>query len=165
MPGSWSSENHPFLDQNNCSVSSPITNAYNCIAWAAGDTRRWWWPAPRRGVAYWPRGVPREATVPAFIQAYGTLGYDLCEDGKLEPGLEKIAIFVKIQDGRQVPTHASFQLESGQWTSKMGPLEDIVHQDVNDVNGPIYGKPAVFLSRPRRPRASTDFRSMSLRFS
>lgn len=25
-------------------ITSPATRDYNCIAWAAGDSRRWWWP-------------------------------------------------------------------------------------------------------------------------
>ena len=25
-------------------VTSPRNEAYNCIAWAAGDTTDWWWP-------------------------------------------------------------------------------------------------------------------------
>ena len=31
--------------------------AYNCIAWAAGDTRWWWWPDPN---SYWPPGPSSE---------------------------------------------------------------------------------------------------------
>ena len=27
-------------------VTSPATPEYNCIAWAAGETDRWWWPDP-----------------------------------------------------------------------------------------------------------------------
>ena len=38
-------------------ITSPRTVAYNCIAWAAGETQRKWWP-DKMGVAYWPRGVP-----------------------------------------------------------------------------------------------------------
>lgn len=87
----------------------------------------------------------------AFIQAYATLGYKLCYDNSLEAGLQKIAIFGKTNpgDGSIVPTHAALQLESGKWTSKMGPLEDISHKTVDAVNGPVYGKPLYYMSRPR----------------
>src|SRR5713101_10154879 len=36
-------------------VTSPATRNYNCVAWAASRTDRWWWPSP---FAYWPAGVP-----------------------------------------------------------------------------------------------------------
>lgn len=165
MPGSWLPQGHPHLDEDSCTVTSPISPLYNCIAWAAGDTRRWWWPAARRGVSYWPRGVPRETTLQSFIQAFETLGFALCADHSLEPGIEKVAIYRKIEGGRAIPTHAAFQLESGQWTSKMGSLEDIIHDTVDGVNGPTYGEPAAFLSRPRQPRPSADLDTMHLHFS
>ncbi|HEY6350039.1 MAG TPA: hypothetical protein VI636_11580, partial [Candidatus Angelobacter sp.] len=68
--------------------------------------------------------------------------------------LEKIAVFGhKAQDGTVTPTHAALQLESGEWTSKLGPFEDITHKKLEDVNGPTYGKPVCFMSRPRSTRA------------
>jgi hypothetical protein len=86
----------------------------------------------------------------AFIQAYRTKGYEVCKDGTLEAGVEKLAIFgILMSDGTILPTHAALQLESGEWTSKMGSLEDIKHTTVNDVNGPVYGEPRQFMSRPR----------------
>jgi len=87
----------------------------------------------------------------AFVYAYETLGYKLCYDNSLESGIEKIAIFGKNNpaDGSTIPTHAALQLESGEWTSKMGPLEDISHTTVDAVNGPVYGKPIYYMSRPR----------------
>lgn len=101
------------------------------------------------GIGYWPAGIPRTVTVGAFVQAYETLGYKLCHDGALKAGLEKIAIFGTSTAGAQVPTHAALQLKSGEWTSKMGPLEDIRHKTVDAVNGPVYGKVICFMSRPR----------------
>jgi hypothetical protein len=149
MPGSWPQQDHPGLTPNNCLITSPRTNAYNCIAWAAGDTSRWWWPVPLGGIAYWPSGVPREETVESFVAAFATKGFVPCQDGSLENGVEKIAIFCKQIGGLIVPRHASRQLESGDWTSKMGGLEDITHATVAAVDGPIYGQVASFMSRPR----------------
>jgi len=37
---------------------------YNCIAFAAGETHRWWWPMG----AYWPEPAPRDETVDSFIR-------------------------------------------------------------------------------------------------
>ncbi len=101
------------------------------------------------GIGYWPAGVPRTVSIGVFVEAYQTLGYKLCHDGKLELGLEKIAIYGAGMAGSEVPTHASLQLESGEWTSKMGSLEDISHKTVDAVSGPVYGKVICFMSRPR----------------
>jgi len=43
------------LDHASYQVTSNIDFAYNCIAWAAGDIERFWWPS---GQAYWPITFP-----------------------------------------------------------------------------------------------------------
>jgi hypothetical protein len=149
MPGSWPPQDHPHLTQDTCVITSPRSNGYNCIAWAAGDNTRWWWPVPLRGINYWPAGVPREQTIAAFVAAFGTRRFAPCRDGSLEEGIEKVALFARPMGALLVPTHAALQLESGQWTSKMGSLEDIVHITLDGVNGPAYGEAVQFLSRPR----------------
>jgi hypothetical protein len=149
MPGSWPSQEVPHLSDLNCTVTSPGDTLYNCIAWAAGDNTRWWWPLPLKGINYWPKGVPREQTVEAFIMAFGTMGYVPCADGSLVAGIEKVALFAKQGLMAIVPTHAALQLATGQWTSKLGVFEDIVHLTPHNVNGPIYGQVVRFLSRPR----------------
>ena len=149
MPGSWPPQHHPDLTADTCILTSPKSNRYNCIAWALGDTTRWWWPVPLRGLSYWPPGIPREETLAAFIQAFGTQNYAPCADGSLQDGIEKVALFAKRIAGELSPTHAARQLESGEWTSKMGSLEDISHVGVDAVNGPIYGTAIQFLGRQR----------------
>src|ERR1035438_162844 len=130
MPGSWPSHELPYLTADNCEVTSAQSRRYNCIAWAAGNDLRNWWPDPR-GIGYWPLGIPRQVTIDAFMRAYGTLGYTLCFDESLEEGLEKIAIYgTTALDGSVIPTHAALQLQSGKWTSKLGPFEDINHDTV-----------------------------------
>ena len=151
MPGSWRQQDHPNLTNANCEITSQVSPKYNCIAWAAGDDKNAWWPS-KRPIGYWPLGARRVVTLEAFIQAYRTRGYQVCDNGELEVGVEKIAIYGTVQStsGSIVPTHASLQLESGEWTSKMGPLEDIKHKAVHDVNGPVYGEPRQYMSRPRQ---------------
>jgi len=153
MPGSWPQQDHPHLADSNCEITSKVSPKYNCIAWAADDDKNNWWPS-KRPVGYWPLTARRTRTLVAFIQAYRTRGYEVCADGTLEPGIEKIAIYgtVNQDDGSIIPTHAALQLETGEWTSKMGPLEDIRHKTVNDVNGPLYGEPRRYMSRPRQVR-------------
>lgn len=70
-------------------VTSDSTDEYNCIAWAANDTERWWWPHPD---AYWPTDLPRVETLENFIRAFQALGYGPCEDGALEAGYTKVVI-------------------------------------------------------------------------
>jgi hypothetical protein len=149
MPGSWIWHHHPFLTDDNCSLTSEVSRKYNCIAWAAGSNRLFWWP-DQWEIGYWPPNVRREETMDAFKEAFRTIGYEVCPDGLLESSIEKIAIFgINKQGNVIVPTHATRQLKSGKWTSKMGPLEDISHDDESDVRGPIYGQVVFYMSRLR----------------
>jgi hypothetical protein len=150
MPYSWPQAAHPALTDDTCTLTSKAVNRYNCIAWAAGENHRWWWPI--RG-AYWPVGVPVSESIPAFVAAFQTLGYEICADATLEEGYQKVAIYAKVLLGFVIPTHASRQLASGTWTSKMGSLEDIIHLDPTDVDGPDYGQAMLYL---KRARASPD---------
>ena len=147
MFGSWNFEQTPNLNSKNFELKSQATNRYNCIAWAAGCSTRWWWPLGRY---YWPKGAPRNVTLEAFVEAFNTLGYEECSDPYLENGFEKVAIYAKLIDGKSVPTHASRQLSNGRWTSKLGEAEDIVHDRVEDVDGPAYGTSVRYLRRLRK---------------
>jgi hypothetical protein len=148
MPGSWNPVAFPQLGVANYTITSPVTNRYNCIAWAAGETSSWWWPDPRR-IGKWPSHVPREETIDAFILAFGTLGYVPCADASLEAGFEKVALYAGTDaSGKLSPTHAARQLPNGNWTSKLGPLEDIEHQSLDALNGPSYGATVSYLKRP-----------------
>ncbi len=55
-------------------VTSWLTDNYNCIAWAAGDSQKWWWPDPE-GESFWPRGIDRKDTVEAFIDSSKTISH------------------------------------------------------------------------------------------
>jgi len=132
----------PNLAQSGYRVTSPATRRYNCIAWAAHDEMNWWWPVPG---AYWPPQVLQTETVEAFIEAYQTLGYELCDSDQWEDGFEKIAIYA---DAEGNPTHAARQLPSGQWTSKIGRGIDIEHDTLDGLSGILYGTPIRFLKRP-----------------
>ena len=133
----------PSLSGTAYEVTSPAQPEYNCIAWAAGDNSRWWEPAPDY---YWPEGVSRQYTVRAYLEAFQTLGYEFCQDGDLEEGMEKVALFA---DSVGNPTHAARQLDDGTWTSKLGQLEDIRHIDLDHISGSQYGNPVLVLQRPR----------------
>lgn len=133
----------PNLRETGYQITSPDTDVYNCVAWAAGDTERWWWPDALEQ-DYWPVGVKRERTLAAFTEAFKTLGYRICQDAFLENGFEKIAIYV---DENGKPTHTTRQLHNGHWTSKIGSTEDIEH-DLEGLTGEEYGSVARIMKRP-----------------
>jgi len=141
---------------------SPQTEDYNCIAWAAGDSQKPWWPA--KDLRYfWPAHLPREdylqETLENFLRAFECLGYSRCRSSKLEQGVQKVAIFVGPANN---PLHAARQLESGMWVSKCGDLEDIEHKTLSSMEGRHYGKAVAFLRR--RVDGRTFFRDRFMRF-
>lgn len=128
---------------------SPATPEYNCIAFAANEDFRWWWPIPQDSY-YWPENVPREENLEAFVKAFETLGYLVCDNDNLERGFEKVAIYV---DDLGKPKHAARQLRNGKWISKLGNYIDVEHEldclreYLLNVGGTDYGTVAVVLKR------------------
>ena len=120
---------------------SPWDYSYNCIAFAAGKTNRWWWPSQD---GFWPPGIPREATVDAFLKLFRSLGYESCDDGVFEEGFEKVAIYTKDSE----VTHAARQLPNGCWASKIGRNIDVEHDTLKVLEGGYYGKAVRYLKRP-----------------
>jgi hypothetical protein len=138
-------ESFPRLGTGGYRITSPKDKKYNCIAYAAGDTERWWWPLPTDlDEVFWPTGAPRAETLSAFRDAFASLGYAECVWADLEPGFEKIALFTNEQ---AVPLHAARQRPDASWTSKLGELEDIDHS-LGDLEGEAYGAIALVLKRP-----------------
>lgn len=127
-------------------VTSKITPTYNCVAWAAGETDRPWWPVPYPSAPYyWPES-DKDELLEDFISGFGTLGYVSCDGGNLEEGYEKIAIYI---DEESEISHMARQLNTGLWTSKCGNLEDIQHnlEDLEGGHGYGYGKVCHFMKR------------------
>lgn len=56
-------------------------------------------------------------TLDAFIQAFQSIGYEVCASDNLEAGFQKLAIYA---DYTGKLTHAARQLLNGKWTSKLG---------------------------------------------
>jgi hypothetical protein len=136
-----SSSAFPRLLPENNEITSPSTPRYNCIAWAAGDDERSRWPDINE-VAHWPGIVARIETIEAFVDAFRALGYLPCEDGELEPGHEKVALYAN----QGSPTHAARQLPDGRWSSKLGRSVDIAHT-IDALDGPLYGTIVLYLRR------------------
>lgn len=137
----------PGLSEADYRQTSDKDVRYNCIAWAADDSSRWWQPdLDPFDDYYWPRGVQKRLTLDAYIEAFATLGYKRCDVETYEDSYQRVALFI---DEAGCPTHAARQLPTGRWTSKIGGLEDIEH-DLSALEGEKYGKVAVFLKRPRK---------------
>jgi len=131
----------PRLRNAGYRITSASDIQYNCIAWAAGDQDRWWWP-DQNDQYYWPSTVSREETIAAFVQAYETVGFIRCSDDALEPGFEKVALYAL--EGE--PKHAARQLNNGLWSSKLGGSVDIEHT-LEGLVGPLYGVVVQLLKR------------------
>ena len=132
----------PNLRRVRFSLESDPTPTYNCIAWAADETHRRWWPFN----AYWPAGVPREQTLESFIVAFATLRYQPCADGELQEDYEKVAIYAKAG----TPKHMARQMPDGKWTSKLGNEDDIYHETLPGMEGFMYGVVVQYLRRLRQ---------------
>jgi hypothetical protein len=114
---------------------------YNCVAFAADDMERIWWPGLFE--TYWPIDEEDE-TLENFEKAFGTLGYQRCGDDSLEPGYEKVAFYAD----NEGPQHAAKQLPDGRWKSKLGSdLDDVEHNTVRGAECRLYGKAVLFMKR------------------
>jgi len=140
----------PGLQGQPYRITSPRDGDYNCIAFAVGDNRNWWWPDLAEEDT-WPAGVARVETVAAFRDAFATFGYVVCDHDLVEEGYEKIALFAL----SGIPKHASRQLLSGRWTSKLGKREDVEHA-LQDLTGMVYGSVALVMKRPKPARAGNS---------
>jgi len=137
---------------------SPRDPEYNCFAWAARDSERWWDPPGTADWAYWPHDLPTWETLENYKRLYELEGFQGCDDATLSEGVEKIALFVG-PDG--APSHAARQLPTGRWTSKLGKGIDLEH-DLDTLDGdPTIGCLAAYMSRPSPgppPRPPTRIR-------
>ncbi len=140
----------PGLEVGSYEITSETSDEYNCIAWALGETHRRWDPL---GFVpdYWPQDLPQSDQVVAIQAALAMRGFESCDDGTLEEGVEKIALFA---DGSTIK-HVARQLPSGRWTSKLGDHCDVEHElgDLVRIRsatwGFRYGEVVAYMGRPR----------------
>lgn len=133
-----------FPQLSSYTIKSPIDDKYNCIAFAADDNTKWWWP---RAPFYWPQDIPEKEDLDSFVACYKSIGYKECRlNSKFEKGYEKVAIFV---DPNGIPTHAAKQDADGKglWKSKLGRHMDIEHT-LKGISGTYsYGNVTIILKR------------------
>ena len=131
----------PNLTDENHDITSPPTIKYNCIAWAAKNTDRWWEPG-----RHWPIESSRnEYGIGELVLAFQEIGYQECNDGLLESDFEKLALYAI----GMIYTHAARQLPDGHWTSKLGQLEDITHATPEAIYCTDYGEVVQYMKRAR----------------
>ena len=136
----------PNLTPTNHRVIGPATHEYNCIAWACGDTHRWWQPGPH---FHWPVPCdPDDSSLANLLAALGAVGFAPHPHGPPEPGFERIAVYAL---GPGEYTHAAKQTASGTWTSKLGTDALVEHDTPDAVAGGLYGSVVQFLRRSTPP--------------
>jgi hypothetical protein len=101
---------------------------------------------------YWPPHLPvADLSVENFTNAFvDDLGYDPCgKDDSFEWGFQKVAIYAVMTNGVRETKHMARQHFFGRgWLSKLGPDEDIVHENLKDLEGTLYGSVEQILKRP-----------------
>ena len=79
----------------------------------------------------------------SLVEVFAGLDYKLCDDGGLEAGYEKVALYER--EGRF--EHAALQTPNGRWRSKLGQGPLIEHLSPESLAGGIYGKPTIHMRR------------------
>ena len=137
----------PKLRADGAEKKSDASIQYNCIAWAAErDQKRWWQPEKKEPWDYWPPGIPDDGTFDCFVALFESIGYKKCTGRHLEVFYEKVALYSNNSEF----THVASQLQSGIWTSKLGPEEDIEHNSLESLEGTFgweYGEVKQMLKR------------------
>jgi hypothetical protein len=138
----------PRLKEHEYRVTSPICRAYNCVAWVNEDKLHWWQPGGRGGF-YWPAELdPDDDSLAAYEKAMRLLGYEDCDNGTFEDGVEKICVYA---DNGEF-SHVAVQVSEAWWSSKLGGENDISHRRLESLlhgRPERYGETLSFMSRPR----------------
>ena len=140
----WIDNELPHLASQGYELTSDPTNDYNCIAYAAGETDRWWTHVEGDDY-YWPDHASRTPAIASLIEVFIGLGYEQCDETGDETGFRIIALYA---DQRGHWTHAAVQLPTGGWSSKLGPDEDISHHTPESLDRDAYGEVHCFMRRP-----------------
>jgi hypothetical protein len=111
---------------------SKATGRYNCLAFAAGDERHWWQAECNGGRFYWPPGLNRVTTVHTISQIFLSRGFQVTNNHDIEPGYEKVAIYVSLADFEF--THIA-RSDGQVWKSKLGSGQDIDHYSLDVLEG------------------------------
>ena len=130
----------PKLANENFAIVGEPSEQYNCIAYAAGDTGKWWWPD---GISYWPPYAARDNRMESLAEMFAGLGYEQCADSGVESGYQKVALY----EAEGKFQHAAAQLPNGRWRSKMGQGPVIEHRSPESLSGGMYGDATITMRR------------------
>lgn len=138
----------PGLTEGGYKLTSPKSGAYNCVAWAVGDTRAFWDDVRIRGRRvkgyYWPPGISAD-TLDGWKAVFALHNYSVCDSDAFDSQFEKIAIYVQANGE---PSHVAIQTGTGTWSSKLGKGCDIEHDTLDSLNGEEYGTVGAIMQRP-----------------
>jgi hypothetical protein len=131
-------------------ITSKRDLKYNCIAWAAIFDDKFMWPPGGimnlDGVtSFWPEDLPTDESVQTFVKLYEKYSFEVCENPDFEEGFRKIAIYWDPE--KKTCTHAARQRSNGDWTSKLGPAQDISHSNPFTLESEVYGVVAKFMKK------------------
>ena len=133
--------------------TSKATINYNCLSWAVEITDTFLDPQARCVGYSWPDGAEREWTIAGCRQVLARYGYiEECGDGGFEDECVKVAMYV---DEHGTPTHFARQIHGGKWTSKLGDLIDVVHDNLSCIEGhdcEHYGTAKYFFKEKKAPK-------------
>ena len=130
----------PQLAGEHYEIVDAPTEQYNCIAYAAGDTSRWW---DYNENYHWPDHASRSNSMESLKQVFLGLGFEQCNDSRLENGYQKVALY----EQQGCWTHAAIQMPNGRWRSKMGQGPVIEHQSPQSLSSGTYGEPTIYMRR------------------
>jgi hypothetical protein len=134
----------PNLRRIGYRITSDNDARYNCIAYAAGESHRWWQPG--YSGYHWPETADKGDGIESLRNMFETLGYVVCDNEELEQGFDKVALYA---DNEGYWTHAAKQKDNGLWISKLGRGFDITHRTPHCFGGPNgYGNAVYFMKKP-----------------
>lgn len=139
----------PGLKGSGYRRTSEKTPDYNCVAWAMGESHRWWEAVKMPGY-HWPDGISNDGSVKAVVALFRREGFSKCEKNTLESGYQKVAIYGD-EDGEFL--HVARQESDGSWSSKVGRLADMSHPTLECLCGIEYGAVKVVMRRKANVRA------------
>jgi hypothetical protein len=138
----------PKLRADNYSHTSDATGRYNCIAFANNRDNKWWQAGLYGGRYEWPSGI--SDTTDGWVEMFTRQGYRPTDNRKVEAGIEKVAIYVGLDD--LLPSHVA-KSDGRAWKSKLGRYQDIEHSSLDLLEGDQhceYGVVERVLERPVR---------------
>ena len=133
-------EAFPNLASEGFEIVEQPSERYNCIAYAADDTSKWWWPD---GINYWPPWATLDDRMESLKEVFAGLGYEQCQNSDAEEGYQKVALY-GFQDRFG---HAALQMPDGRWRSKMGQGPVIEHRSPESLSAGMYGDSTAYMRR------------------